>query len=301
MSYRGMSLCIHPAATSNGTANRLTRRSDGQTIRDGPITNDDDVTMMIKTLATCLFLLGSPPRTGALAASAQSQPSTALLRLQYFDIKGVAETSRVLLALGGEEYDDARYKIDPTTFTSPEFLEAKMNGDLKMNLNRAPILVTDTGRKIGQSKAIERFLARRFGLMGETPVDEAIIDCIAEHCRDVKDAARLKGFSKFTKNKTDEDKARDRKEWFETDMPKLLGNIEDAIAETSSSPGFSFGSVPTYGDVVIWALLRDCSPDDIEDTAKAAEKCKALNAIADQIASNPRVSKWLHERPQTIV
>ena len=42
---------------------------------------------------------------------------------------------------------------------------------------------------IGQSKAIERYLARRFGLMGENAEDEAMIDCIAEHCRDVKDAA----------------------------------------------------------------------------------------------------------------
>ncbi|KAL3768474.1 hypothetical protein ACHAWU_002245 [Discostella pseudostelligera] len=260
----------------------------------------------MKSLATTsllllpILLLSSLPGTFALAASAQSQPAKSKLRLQYFDIRGVAETCRILLALGGEEYDDARYKIDPATFNSPEFLEAKKNGDLKMNLNRAPILVTDTGRTIGQSKAIERFLARRFGLMGQTSEDEAIIDCIAEHCRDVKEAARLKGFSKFTKNKTDEDKARDRKEWFEVDMPKLLGSMEDAISETSTSPGFSFGSAPTYGDVVIWALLRDCFADDMEDTAKAAEHCKALNAIADQIASNPRVSKWLNERPETI-
>lgn len=255
---------------------------------------------MIKTLATGLLFLSSLLRTIALASSGQSHPELAKLRLQYFDIRGVAETCRVLLAIGGEEYDDARYKIDPATFNSPEFLEAKRNGDLKMNLNRAPILVTDTGRVIGQSKAIERFLARRFGLMGHNPEDEAIIDCIAEHCRDVKDAARLKGFSKFTKNKTDEEKARDRKEWFEVDMPKFLLSIEDAISETSTSPGFSFGSAPTYGDVAIWALLRDCFPDDIEDTAKAAEHCKALNAIADQIASNPSVSKWLNKRPKTI-
>lgn len=252
--------------------------------------------MMIKTLATTSLLFSFLPGTYALAA--QSQP--AKLKLQYFDIRGVAETARVLLALGGEEYEDARYKIDPATFNSPEFLEAKQNGDLKMNLNRAPILVTETGRVFGQSKAIERFLARRFGLMGQTTEEEAIIDCIAEHCRDVKDAARLKGFSKFTKNKTEEEKARDRKEWFEVDMPKLLGSMEEAISETSASPGFSFGSATSYGDVAIWSLLRDCFPDDIEDTAKAAEKCKALNAIADQIASNPGVSKWLKERPKTI-
>lgn len=81
-----------------------------------------------------------------------------------------------------------------------------------MNLNRAPVLVTSDGQTIGQSKAIERYLAKQFGLMGNTLEEEAMIDCIAEHCRDVKDAARYKGFSKFTKNKTEEEKAEARKE-----------------------------------------------------------------------------------------
>ena len=162
----------------------------------------------MKSPATTLLLLSLLSATYAFAASSASP--TSKLQLKYFDIRGAAETCRVILALGQEDYDDARYIIDPATFQSPEFVEAKENGDLKMNLNRAPVLLTPDGQTIGQSKAIERYLARRCGLMGRTPEDDAIIDCIAEHCRDVKDAARQKGFSKFTKNKTDEEKARDR-------------------------------------------------------------------------------------------
>lgn len=248
--------------------------------------------MMMKGLLLISFLAA----TGALAAS--SPPSK--LQLKYFDVRGAAETSRVLLALGGENYDDARYKIDPKTFQSTEFIEAKKNGDLRMNLNRAPVLITPDGQTIGQSKAIERYLARRLGLFGQTPEDEAIIDCIQEHCRDVKDAARQKAFSKFTKNKTDEEKARDRAEWFEKDMPEMLGKIEEALKETSVNPSYAFGTSATYADVAIWALLRDCTADDIDDTTKAAEKCHMLNAIADQIASNPGVSKWLSERPESM-
>lgn len=246
--------------------------------------------------ATSLLFVGSLSATFALAAS--ENPSRKL-QLKYFDIRGVAETSRVLLAFGQEDYDDVRYKIDPAKFESTEFLEAKSNGDLRLNLNRAPVLVTPDGKTIGQSKAIERYLARRFELMGESPEDEAIIDCIAEHCRDVKDAARVKGFSSFAKGKTDEEKSRARAEWFDGDMPELLGKIEDAVEETSASPGYAFGTSTTYADVVIWALLRDCFSMDLEETAKASEKCTRLNAIADQIASNPGVSKWLNERPES--
>ena len=222
------------------------------------------------------------------------------MQLKYFDIKGAAETCRVLLAFGEEDYDDSRYQIDPTTFKSEEFLKAKESGDLKMNLNRAPVLITPDGKTIGQSKAIERFLAKRFGLMGDTAEDEAIIDCIAEHVRDVKDGAIFKGFSKFTKGKTDEEKERDRKEWFDVDMPSMLEKLEDAISETSSSTGYSFGSKPSYSDVVIWSLLRDCFAMDLEDTRKASEKFTSLNAICDQVANNPGVAKWLKERPESM-
>lgn len=254
--------------------------------------------MMIMRPIASLFLIGSLSAASAFAASASSPASK--LQLKYFDIRGAAETCRVLLALGEEDYDDARYKIDPATFQSPEFLEAKQNGDLKMNLNRAPILITQDGQTIGQSKAIEKYLAKRFGLMGRTPEDEAIIDCIAEHCRDVKDAARQKGFSKFTRNKSDEEKAEAKKEWFENDMPEMLGKMEEAVKETSAGPGYAFGTSTTYADVVIWALLRDCSAADLDDTTKASEKCNALNAIADQVASTAGISKWLKERPDTM-
>jgi len=240
--------------------------------------------------------------TNALLLIAAYLNSTAAfaLQLKYFDIRGAAETCRVIFALGEESYTDVRYKIDQATFQSPEFNEAKENGDLKLNLNRAPVLVTPEGKTIGQSKAIERYLARRFGLMGKTPEEEGMIDCIAEHCRDVKDSARQKGFSKFTRNKTDEEKAEARKEWFESDMPTMLMKIEEAVKETSNADGYSFGATTTYGDVAIWALLRDCFPADAEDTTKAAEKCVVLNAIADQIQSHPGVAKYLAERPDSL-
>ena len=39
---------------------------------------------------------------------------------------------------------------------------------------------------------------------------------------------------------------------------------------------------------------------DLEDTTKAAEKCTALNAIAEQLAANDGVAKYLKERPESM-
>mmetsp|Transcript_7720 Transcript_7720/g.11050 ORF Transcript_7720/g.11050 Transcript_7720/m.11050 type:complete len:247 (-) Transcript_7720:68-808(-) len=222
------------------------------------------------------------------------------LELKYFDLRGAAETARVLLAFGGnEDYVDTRFEITPGTFDSPSFKEAKESGDLLMNLGRAPVLVTSDGVTIGQSKAIERYLARQMGLMGQTPTEEALVDCVAEHCRDVKDAQMRKGFSMFAKDKTDEEKAALRKEWYETDMPTMLEKIDNVVKATGTE-GFAVGSSPSLADVNIFSLLRDCMATDKEDVTKAAKNCDALNAIADAVANSPGVAKWLKERPETM-
>ena len=79
------------------------------------------------------------------------------LTLKYFDARGAAETTRVLLAIGGIAYTDHRYAIGPS-FEAPEFKADKESGALARNLGRAPLLLTDEGA-IGQSKAMERYLS----------------------------------------------------------------------------------------------------------------------------------------------
>ena len=60
-----------------------------------------------------------------------------------------------------------------------------------MNLDRAPVMVVSsvdgTTAEIGQSKAIERYIARRYGLLGANEIEAAQIDAITEHIRDAKE------------------------------------------------------------------------------------------------------------------
>ena len=44
------------------------------------------------------------------------------------------------------------------------------------------------GVKVGQSKAIERYLARELGLMGSNALEAAQVDQLGETVRDIKDA-----------------------------------------------------------------------------------------------------------------
>jgi len=157
------------------------------------------------------------------------------------------------------------------------------------------------GKPIGQSKAIERYLAKQFGLMGNSDIDSAQIDCIAEHCRDIKDAQMKKGFSAFNRDKSEEEKLKARKEWFEIDMPQMLEKVEKAVKMTSEKDGYALGNKDSYADVVIFSLLKDCTMDsDKDETWKASEKCALLMSIADRIAKDGKVSKWVECRPKSM-
>eukprot|EP00913_Durusdinium_trenchii_P015142 g14203.t1 len=78
-------------------------------------------------------------------------------KLTYFDIRGLAENSR--------------------TIKRPEFDAMKAAGQLDSSLGKVPLLEVD-GAKIGQSKAIERFLAKELGMMGSNSVEVPHIDSI---------------------------------------------------------------------------------------------------------------------------
>lgn len=240
--------------------------------------------------------LSTPPTKPRLEAK-KMKPSK--FQLSYFNIRGDAEGSRLLFAIAEEDYDDTRFDFTLGTMDSPSFTSAKEAGLLTMNLDRVPVLITPEGSLIGQSKAIERFLARRFGLMGSNETEAAFIDCIAEHCRDVEDAQAKKRFSMFVKDRTDDEKKQAEKEWFETDMPALLTKIEASLKEGGAAKGRAVGSSISYADVSIFSLLKDCYPPYKEATRKATKECPLLLEICESVASNPKVSKWIEQRPFT--
>ena len=72
--------------------------------------------------------------------------------------RGLAEVPRTLLHTAGQPFEDVRLKRD-------EFDSLKGSGDLKKNLNRVPIL-NHNGEVFGQSGAINRYLAQKFGMFG---------------------------------------------------------------------------------------------------------------------------------------
>ena len=164
----------------------------------------------------------------------------------------------------------------------PEFDAAKAAGKLDANLGRLPLLEVD-GQVFGQSKTIERFVAKRVGMMGSNAVEEAQIDCVCEHLRDCKD--------KYMKAKTNpETKAA----YFATEMPEFMAKVE----KTCVGPWLC-GSKCTLADAAAFVFVKEFF-DDVESSTKAIAACPKISAAVEAFGKLPEVKQWQDARPKTM-
>ena len=79
-------------------------------------------------------------------------------KLTYFNARGLAECARYMFKLKGQDFEDVRLSRE-----QPEFNEAKARAPF----GQLPILeVEGMDTPICQSRAIERYIARKFGQSG---------------------------------------------------------------------------------------------------------------------------------------
>jgi glutathione S-transferase len=97
--------------------------------------------------------------------------------LGYWDIRGLAQPIRLLLAYNSAEFNEKRYRVGPKPdFDRSEWTKEKNN--LNLNFPNLPYLI-DGDVRITQSLAIMRYLARKYKLTGNTE-DEQIRISLAE-------------------------------------------------------------------------------------------------------------------------
>ena len=112
-------------------------------------------------------------------------------KLSYFAGKGLAEPTRIMFAIAGQTFEDQRYPyhVDAADAASkhPEVTVVQQTGAFAVSMHSLPVL-TFNGVRIGQSKAIERFVAARLGMAGADEVERSQIDCVCEHLRELNDA-----------------------------------------------------------------------------------------------------------------
>lgn len=215
------------------------------------------------------------------------------MKLTYFDVRGLAETSRLILAYNNVEYEDFRYPLKVNDWkthdmTKVEFDLAKTNGELKRSMNKVPFLEVE-GQVICQSKAIERYLGRTLGMLGSTELEGAMVDSICEVVRDVKDM--YQGVRRLP----EEEKKEGMVKWFAETMPNKLSDLEHILGDVD---GYSVGNSTSLSDIVLFSLLTQFF-DDKDSARKSLTHNSKLRSIVMRIESHPNILNWLDSRPET--
>lgn len=205
--------------------------------------------------------------------------SSGAMELRYFDGKGAVESSRLLLAMSGTAYTDTRWKMDmskPYGQRCQGFMAAKKTGELEANLDRAPILLVD-GVAIGQSKSIERYIARRVGLYGANEIEAAQCDAFCEHLRDLKE---MHG------------KAADAKAFNAETLPAFFEKLEKVAGDKSCIVGksLSIADVAFYELVHEYFPARDAYLAGKEPNAKKFNDQSAQGAAMAKLESCPKLA-----------
>jgi len=217
-------------------------------------------------------------------------------KLTYFDIRGLAENARIFLAVAQQPYEDVRLSLtfgtpgDFSTIQRPEFDAMKAKGELDISLGKVPLLEVD-GVKIGQSKAIERYLAKELGLAGSSPVEAAQVDQLGETVRDIKDA-----YQKVRGVQDEEAKKKGMEKWFAEDLPNWVKLAEKSLP---AGPGpFMVGGKVSAADLLFYTLLLAPGGffDNTEGAKASFQDSPKIKAALEAVDALPQLQEYLKNR-----
>jgi len=197
--------------------------------------------------------------------------SNSTYKLCYFDGRGLGEMTRLVFAAGGVAFEDYRYGDN----SDRKFADDKANATFE----KLPELEVD-GVKIAQSKAIERFLARRFGLMGSNDVEAARVDMFSEQIRDMV---------------TDWYKVREDKEKLPKFWENEFNNHLRVLSKNVDNSGYFVGGKLSLADIQLYYVLDTYA----NDGAAVIAKYPNLVKIKDSVSNNDRIKAYVAKRKVT--
>nr|AVX32553.1 glutathione S-transferase [Grapholita molesta] len=154
----------------------------------------------------------------------------------YFPIKGLGEQIRLLLAYGGEDWNDNR--VTPEDW--PNFKP-------KTPFGQMPVLEVD-GKQRAQSMAISRYLGRKHGLAGATIEEDFLIDQSVEFLNDIRAKAAQVQYE------PDEAlKAKKHEDFSKNVYPTLLAKLDQILEENNGH--LALGKL-TWADFVFAGIYQ---------------------------------------------
>jgi len=199
-------------------------------------------------------------------------------KLYYFNARGRAEVSRLLFAAVGQKFEDIRYSKNDWPSHKSE-----------TPLGQMPVLEID-GFKLPQSITIARFLARQFQLAGKDNFEQAMADAVVDTITDI--ASKVAPLQR----ETDETKKKEAiRKFFTEELPKHLKNLEYLGKSYGNGGPFFVGNRLTWADLYAYDTLESLLQFD----GSALNSYPWLRYNRQEIENQPKISAYLHSRPQT--
>uniref|UniRef100_A0A3P9PK40 glutathione transferase n=2 Tax=Poecilia reticulata TaxID=8081 RepID=A0A3P9PK40_POERE len=214
--------------------------------------------------------------------------------LAYWDIRGLAQPVRLLLEYTGTAYDEKFY----TCGEAPDYDRSCWFGEkekLGIDFPNLPYLL-DGDRKITQSNAIMRYIARKHNLCGETEDEKVRVDLLENQAMDFRNGFVRLCYTDFEKLK-----------------PGYLSSLQGTLKQFSDFLGdrkWFAGDKITFVDFVMYELLdqhrmfHSSCLDDFKNLKDFLDRFEALEKIAAYMKSsrfiktpvNNKMAKWGHKK-----
>jgi len=208
-------------------------------------------------------------------------------KLYFFGgVRGRAEIPRLLLIYSGTKFEDIKISKGPGKDQWPAMKE-------KMPTGVMPVLEVD-GKKLCQSTAIARYVARECGLAGKNSWDMARADMMVEGVYDMWGHLKAVYLPKL-----DGDKKTSDEKWAQMVSPngtvKPFLDFNTRFLKENGGQYF-VGDSLTYADIAVAEMmseLEDCFCQNILDNYPE------LKAFKEKILSLPKLKEHVSQRPAT--
>ena len=213
------------------------------------------------------------------------------IKIIYFNGRGRGEMLRWICEVGGLEYENIR-------LTNEEWPKHKPDAPF----GQLPMIEYD-GVKLAQSKAINRFLARKAGLAGKDDLEQCQVDMYLELLSELFDAWIKVAFEK------DEARKKEAQKTFEEQkFPNFVKTAEKKLGEAGGK--YFVGNHLTLADLEIASFLKSFTDPTDPATVKyfpslqefrtsgVLKEYPLLTQHLERVINEPKLKAWLEKRPK---
>jgi glutathione S-transferase len=213
----------------------------------------------------------------------------AKIELGYWAIRGLAQPIRFLLAYAEVPFNDTRYGLRPDGTPVADELKdwQDVRGTLGLAFPNLPYLIDSRGKaevRVTQSNSVMRYLARSFGLYGDSESDRVMIDILQDEAYDLRNQIVKTAYT------PEEGFEKALAEFTATAVPRYLDGFERHLAARGESPHF-VGSRISHVDFILYELVWQTSVM-VPGSVTRAHRPR-LHAFIEAFAKIPSIAAYM--------